>query len=82
MIADELRDILDRELFQPSRVRLSIGDAYDVRNPGLALVMRSRLFLAFPNSDRWTLIPFLHIAAIESPADGDTRRRLRHKRGE
>ena len=82
MIAGELRDILDREPFQPFRVRLSSGDAYDIRNPGLALVMRSRLFIAFPNSDRWTLIPFLHIAAIESLADGDTRRRLRRKRGE
>ena len=73
MHADELRELLEREPFEPFRLRLSSGDAFEVRNPGLAMVMRSRLFLAFPDSDRWTLIPFLHIAAVEAIGNGNSR---------
>lgn len=35
--------------------------------------------LAFPDSDRWTLIPFLHIAAAESLTKGHGRRPRRRK---
>ena len=77
MTAHELRDILEREPFEPLRVRLTSGDGYDIRNPSLAVVMRNRLFIAFPDSDRWTLIPFLHIAALETLSDGHAPRRKR-----
>jgi len=73
MGTDELREFLDREPFEPLRVRLSSGDAYEIRNPGLAVVMRSRLLVADPESDRYTLIPFLHIAAVETVGNGASR---------
>jgi len=79
MTADELREFLEREPFEPVRVRLSSGDAYEIRNPGLAVVMRSRLFIAAPGTDRWTLIPFLHIAAVETIANGHARRPPRRR---
>ena len=74
MAADELRKLLEREPFETFRLRVTSGDAHEIRNPGLAMVMKSRLFIAAPDSDRWTLIPFLHIAAIETIADGRARR--------
>lgn len=73
MTAQELREFLEREPFEPVRVRLSSGDVYEIRQPELAVVMRSRLFIAFPGSDRWTLIPFLHIAAVETSGNGRSR---------
>jgi len=79
MTADELRECLEREPFEPVRVRLTSGDAYEIRNPGLAVVMRSRLFIAAPGTDRWTLIPFLHIAAVETIANGHARRPPRRR---
>ena len=79
MNATELHDLLEQEPFEPFRVRLSSGDAYEIRNPGLAVVMRTRLFIAAPGTDRWTLIPFLHIAAVETIANGQSRRRSRRK---
>jgi hypothetical protein len=79
MNAAEIREALDREPFEPLRIRISSGDAYEVRNPNLVVVMRSRLFVAFPDSDRWTLIPFLHIAAIESISNGSHPRTRRRK---
>jgi hypothetical protein len=73
MSSNELREFLDREPFEPFRIRLSSGDAYEIRNPGLAVVMRSRLLLADPESDRYTLIPYLHIAAVETVGNGASR---------
>ena len=80
MTANELREFLDREPFVPVRIRLSSGNAYEIRNPDLAVVMKSRLFIASPGTDRWTLIPFLHIAAIESVANGQQRRTRRRRK--
>lgn len=79
MTADELREFLEREPFEPVRVRRSTGDTYEIRDPGLAVVMRSRLFIAAPGTDRWMLIPFLHIAAVETIANGHARRPPRRR---
>lgn len=70
MSSEELREFLEREPFEPIRIRLSTGDVYDIKNPGLTVVMRSRLLVAAPDSDKYTLIPFLHIAAIETAGNG------------
>lgn len=80
MTASELRELLEREPFEPFRVRATSGDAYEVRDPGLAMLLKSRLLLARPNSDRWTPIPFLHIAAIETLGDGRARKPPRRRR--
>ncbi len=69
---------MEREPFQPFRVRLSSGDTYEIHNPGLAVVMRSRLLVADPETDRYTLIPYLHIAAVETIGNGASRRKRRH----
>lgn len=36
-------------------VRLSSADPYEIRNPERAVVMRSRLFVARPRTDRYGL---------------------------
>ncbi len=74
MTSQEVRAILEREPFQPVRVRLTSGDAYEIRSAGLAMVLKTRLFVAAPASDDWTLIPLIHIAAIETLANGHPRR--------
>ena len=79
MTAKELRGFLALDPFDPIRVRLTSGDAYEIRNPGLAVVMKSRLFIALPGTDRWTLIPFLHIAAIETIGNGRSRKSSRRE---
>ena len=71
---DSIRELLDRDPFQPFRIRASSGIGYEVRNPGLVVVMRTELFIAEPNSDRFALVPFLHIAGVERIANGHPRR--------
>jgi hypothetical protein len=70
MTADTIRVFLDREPFQPFRVRASSGAACDVRNPGLVVVLKSKVLVAEPRSDRYALIPFLHVAGIELISNG------------
>ncbi|MCH7814863.1 MAG: hypothetical protein IID40_12685 [Planctomycetes bacterium] len=75
MAMDDLRELLTRDPFQPFRVRLTSGDHYDIRNPLSAALMKSRLFIALPNSDRVVYVPYLHIAALETLANGRTKGR-------
>jgi len=79
MTGDELREFLEREPFEPFRVRVGSGDSYEIRNPALVVIMRSRLFIASPGTDRWTLVPFLHIAAVEGISNGNARRPPRRR---
>jgi len=78
MIAREIRELRDREPFRPFRLRLSSGDSYDVRDPSLVVPMKSEIFIAFPKLDRWTVVPYLHVAAVEAlPANGHGTRKRR-----
>jgi hypothetical protein len=76
MTSDDLRDALKREPFEPLRIRVTSGDHYDIRDPLSAAMMKSRLFIALPHSDRSVFIPHLHIAAVETlNGNGHTRRK-------
>lgn len=65
MNPDDIKELLDRHPFEPFRIRLSSGDVYDVRDAHSVALMKNRLFLALP-TDRSVLVPYLHIAALES----------------
>lgn len=66
MATEDLRELLTRDPFRPFRVRLTSGDNYVIRDPLSAAMMKSRLFIAVPNSDRSIYVPYLHIAALET----------------
>ena len=66
MIADDIREWLARHPFQPFRIRTTSGESYEIRNPAMAVAMQSRLFIAFPDGDRWTMCPYLNIASVDS----------------
>jgi len=75
MNATDLRERLLREPFEPFRIRSSSGAVYDVPAPYLVALMKSKVFIAAPNSDRWDEISYLHIAALESMDRGDRGKR-------
>jgi hypothetical protein len=82
MAGDDLRDLLTRDPFVPFRVRLSSGDHFDIRDPLSAALMKSRLFIAVPNSDKSIYVPYLHIAALETlngRRNGRARGRNKHR---
>ncbi len=79
MIRDNIRELLDRDPFVPFRLVLSSGEHYDVVDPHSAALLKSEVFVVFPDGERWAHITLLHIASIEAPADGRTRRSTRRK---
>lgn len=62
---EDLQELLDREPFQPFRIRMADGKAYDVVNPALAVAMDSMLFLAFPK-DRWKFLSYVNMTSVEN----------------
>ena len=74
MIAIDIRERLKREPFEPFVIRASSGQAVRVASASLAVLMKSAVFVAEPNSDRWTHLPYLHIAGLEGGGNGRGRR--------
>ena len=75
----EIRDLLVRTPFEPFRIHTSSGEAYDITDVGSAMMLKGRLFVAFADRERWTLIPYLHIASIESLGNGRSTKPSRRK---
>jgi hypothetical protein len=78
MSAAVLRDMLARRPFEPFRVRLSSGDAYDVRHPETALLLRNGIYIAIPDRqdelpDRAIWCSLLRVAAVEPVNVGPAR---------
>jgi hypothetical protein len=80
MIAKTIRERLQREPFQAFVIRSSSGQAVRVASPDLAVLMKSEIFVAEPNSDHWTQLPYLHIAGLESATNGHRRGPGRRRR--
>jgi hypothetical protein len=62
---DAMQELLRRQPFEPFEIRLSNGERHEVRDPEMALLLRSRLMIAQPD-DRVVICPFLHIASVET----------------
>ena len=75
MTSDAIREMLDLEPFQPFRIVLSNGVHYDVRNPHLVAFMKSKVFVADAKSEKFSLVSYLHIAALETISNGHAKRR-------
>ncbi len=65
MDKEALQDMLDAEPFQAFRIYTNGGQTYEVQNPTLVHQLKTQVFLAYPNSDRFALIPLRNISSIE-----------------
>jgi len=70
MTSDTIREMLDRDPFEPFRIVTSAGESFVVRDPHTVALMQSEVFIAQPKSDRRTFIPFLHVVTVETVGDG------------
>jgi hypothetical protein len=80
MIATTIREWLQREPFEPFVIRASSGAAVRVASPSLAVLMKSEIFVAEPNSDRSTILPYLHIAGVKKGGNGRGHRSTKRSR--
>ena len=73
MNTETMLSLLKRQPFQPFEVRMSKGDAYQIRHPEMAFLLRSSLILGSPQSDDFIFCSLLHVAdvvALPLPAGG------------
>lgn len=61
----DIQELLDKEPFEPFRVFMSDGHAYDIVNPELTVPMDTKLFVALPK-DRWKFLSYQQMTRIES----------------
>lgn len=81
MTSETIQEVLSREPFEAFRIRTSDGHHYDVLNPHLVAMTKSRLYVAIPASDRGVIVSYLHITAIETIENGHKKPRRRGGRG-
>jgi len=70
---ETIRDLLDRDPFQPFLILTTGGESFTVRNPHSVAFTRPQIFIAAPGSDRLTYVPDLHVSAIDVLANGHRR---------
>ena len=70
MNREAIQELLHRHPFEPFEVHLSNGEIHQVRNPEFAVVLRSNLFIGYPDSDRFALCSLLHIVGLQPTSDG------------
>lgn len=73
MVSADIKERLSREPFEPFQIRASSGAVYPVPTPFLVAMMKTKIFIAAPRSDRWAELSYLHVAAIESLENGHSR---------
>ncbi len=61
-----IQELLDRDPFEPFRIRMSDGNYYDVTNPDLIVTMERELFMAMPRRDRFKLLSYQNITSLET----------------
>ncbi len=77
MLAIDIKERLARDPFEPFRIRASSGEAYSISSPFQVAMMKSKVFIAFPDSDKWAELSYLHISALESAASHSRSKRRR-----
>ncbi len=60
---DAMQELLRRQPFEPFEIRLTNGEKYEVRQPAMALLMKTRIIIGLPD-DSTVICPLLHIASV------------------
>jgi len=66
MNADAIREFLYRKPFEPFVIRMPNGETHEVRHPECAIVMRTKVLVYFPETDRCVYCALVHINVVEA----------------
>ncbi len=66
MNAEQVRECLKAQPFEPFEVRLSNGDVHQVRHPEFAMLLKNTLIIGYPDPDRAVHIGLIHINSIQA----------------
>ena len=66
MNAETIREWFSRRPFEPFVVRLSDGEHHEVRHPDNVMLLKSRMIIGYPESDRAVHCSLVRINSIEA----------------
>jgi hypothetical protein len=65
MNADAIRELLQREPFEPFEIRLTNGDVHLVKHPECVAITKARVVIVDPDTDKIAICALLHVASLE-----------------
>ncbi|MDX1966813.1 MAG: hypothetical protein SFV23_06560 [Planctomycetaceae bacterium] len=65
MSHETLYELLHRRPFEPFVVRLTSGESHEIRHPEMALLLKTKLVVGQPDSDRMAICSLLHITQMD-----------------
>jgi len=66
MSPENIREWLNRRPFEPFVLRLSSSESHEVRHPENVMVLKTRVVVGYPESDRAVHCALIHINAVEA----------------
>lgn len=66
MNADTIRDYLRRQPFEAFVIRMSNGEAHEIRHPECAFVMKTRVIVYYPDDDRSVTCSLINVNSVEA----------------
>lgn len=65
MNGDAIREWLNRKPFDAFVIRVSNGEAYEIRHPENVAIGKNRIAIVDPHTDRFTHVALIHVNSIE-----------------
>jgi hypothetical protein len=66
MNAEAVREWVRRQPFEPFEIRLSNGEIYQVRHPELVAVLKSKIAIGDPETERFAHVALIHVNSIQA----------------
>jgi hypothetical protein len=64
-VVDSIRELKEREPFEPFRIVVASGDKYTIENGGNLVEMRTQFFYVNPKTDQFVFIRMNQIVSVE-----------------
>ena len=65
MNIEAIQSMLRIKPFAPFEVRLSNGETHEIRHPEVAVLLKTNLFIGYPETDSFVLCALSHVASVQ-----------------
>lgn len=66
MNVETIREWLNRQPFEPFVLRLSNGEAYEVRHPECVAIGKNRIAIYNPDADQFAHVALIHVNSVQA----------------
>ena len=66
MNMESIREWLNRRPFEPFVLRLSNGETHEVRHPENVVLLKTRIIVGYPETDRAVHCSLIHVNSVEA----------------